>query len=788
MNRVNEAQKDINDFLAKNAKDLQQKYNEKCRQKLYEIRTKIQSFCDGSVIPPALMTEEAASEAAQPAEVLSNAAQAPPEQSLVPKAHPPTPSQPPAGTRMSVVSGALSTNDQELNDLYHDFIMSVRQATGILKGIQHIIDSYLSVKGYNRNDTIKVLIENFNKAIGIIMKSADIMNTRFMSDYRFEHMVAELQKVIRYYIDTDNKYRAELKYDSDAHPPSVQNLLLLQTQPVGPSVVAAQDLISRGDGMRQKSVSPQVSSQVAEPSLSRASAQDSIASPQTSEVAQQPQEFLNEDGPILNELHRSLGYIWERIDQNLNSHSSEELSTLLQNADSILKKIYDVIVKYSKDGNVYGNLIKEDYNPEKRQYEKYVAEYNRMFPKQGAPAAEVHARVHSTPSESLPDASNSGSSFKAFSPAPAHTFVQSVSHSPGPADGMSGFAALNHYSAAKQTRRSVSPTFGSSGAAAAPDQILPRSRLTTAVVQGAQAAPYVSRNPSPGRVSSARGNANEYEISVSPTFSQRNAAVQRAVEAPIQGYKRTNNELVFDFDTKSDLKKLKIPQIRDNEYVVNQTMANKNLKEKAQNIRDSIDTAVDNFNKNHDEKMKVKKIDIGDGNGRVAYSIDNTYEHNADYNNLLVTLENLAGGLFETLSFLKDGRSKLIDYIRKNYPERANEIIETTANEVLMGGSHRSTHLAKYKNKNKNKTRNKYNNNHNHNHNHKARPGRKNKKTIKKYRGMSRMPVMPRMQKQNVVVYRKHKKTTRKYKATRHAKMNKNKPKNSNKKSRKFRR
>jgi hypothetical protein len=96
------------------------------------------------------------------------------------------------------------------------------------------------------------------------------------------------------------------------------------------------------------------------------------------------------------------------------------------------------------------------------------------------------------------------------------------------------------------------------------------------------------------------------------------------------------------------------------------------------------------------------------------------------------------------------------------------------------GGSHRSSHLAKHKHKNKTK--------HKHNYNHKARPNRKNKKTIKKYRGMSRMLSMPTMPKKNVVVYRKHKKTTRKYKATRHAKMNKNKPKNSNKKSRKFRR
>ena len=246
----------------------------------------------------------------------------------------------------------------------------------------------------------------------------------------------------------------------------------------------------------------------------------------------------------------------------------------------------------------------------------------------------------------------------------------------------------------------------------------------------------------------------------------------------------SNNEFVFDFDTKSDLKTLKIPILRNDEYVVNQTMVNKELKQKAKLIRDNIDTAVDNFNRSNIAEMIVKKIDMGDGSGRVMYSINDKFVNDTDYNKLLVRLEYLAGDLFKTLTFLEDGRSKLKTYIKQHYPFLASSIVDTTENEVLTGGSHRSSHLAKHKHKHKNKNKTK----HKYNHNHKARPNRKNKKTIKKYRAISRMPSVSSAPKQNVVSYNKHKKTTIKSKHTRNAKINKNKTKSSNKKSRKFRR
>jgi hypothetical protein len=284
--------------------------------------------------------------------------------------------------------------------------------------------------------------------------------------------------------------------------------------------------------------------------------------------------------------------------------------------------------------------------------------------------------------------------------------------------------------------------------------------------------------PPSTRKGSSDGSFSDYKSQV-----QGSAAAQGARAAsPTVGSSQSGvrggqqyEEFVFDFNTDviDANKRIFIsdqyndPSNPDNKQILDlKHSIETNLIPGAENLKKAIDVAIQKYESATGEVVNYTINPPGHARGAIIYYLPKN-------------LRNTENGqeLFETLTQLRGNLNNYIIEIERN---RREIQISMGAEAVGGGGSYRRSHLAKHKNKNKTK--------HKHNYNHKARTGRKNKKTIKKYRGMSRMHVMPRMQKQNVAVYRKYKKTTRKYKPTRHVKMNKNKPKNSNKKSRKIRR
>ena len=276
--------------------------------------------------------------------------------------------------------------------------------------------------------------------------------------------------------------------------------------------------------------------------------------------------------------------------------------------------------------------------------------------------------------------------------------------------------------------------------------------------------------PPPPPPTSRKGSSDE-------SFSDYTSQVQGSAAAqiargvlpmqPRQGYVETSDEVVFNFNLNEDQKSFNIPiEYRNNQKILNLLEQIHPLKDKAKELKERIMRIVQEYNNTYPRKKPVEILnsepgtDVGSLTVRLSPRDGNTNEGKV----LIDQLQQLGQELYLIIQQIVDLRKQIASIIGLFY----------------TGGSYRTSHLSKHKNKNKTK--------HKHNYNHKARTGRKNKKTIKKYRGMSRMHVMPRMQKQNVAVYRKYKKTTRKFKPTRHAKMNKNKPKNSNKKSRKIRR
>jgi hypothetical protein len=234
---------------------------------------------------------------------------------------------------------------------------------------------------------------------------------------------------------------------------------------------------------------------------------------------------------------------------------------------------------------------------------------------------------------------------------------------------------------------------------------------------------------------------------------------------------KESEEVVFNYNLNEDKETVQTPTSRYPE-VIKAKRDIDFLKGESEKLKEKIMNTVQIYNNTYSNKPRVEIVnsqpgtDFGSLTVRLSPHDGNTQEGKA----LISELENLGTQHFNLIMQIRNLRDFIMNKVGAHVGGKA---------------SHRSSHISnmsKYKHKNKNKTK------HKHNYNYKARPSRKNKKTIKKYRGMSRMPVMPRMQKQNVAVYRKYKKTTRKFKPTRHVKMNKNKPKNSNKKSRKIRR
>jgi hypothetical protein len=309
-------------------------------------------------------------------------------------------------------------------------------------------------------------------------------------------------------------------------------------------------------------------------------------------------------------------------------------------------------------------------------------------------------------------------------------------------------------------------------AALPPALVVSRFRVGYQGSQAAPSTPYDTSMESSRSSHITPSKAIQRVRGVSPSFPG-SAAAQRAREpSPFSiRHIKESEEVVFNYNLNEDKETVQTPTSRDQD-VINAKRNIDFLKGESEKLKKKIMDTVQIYNDRYPNKPRVETVnsqpgtDSGSLTVRLSPLDGNTQEGKA----LISELENLGTQHFNLIMQIRNLRDSIMNRVG-----------------ALTGGkaSHRSSHISnmsKYKHKNKNKTK------HKHNYNYKARPSRKNKKTIKKYRGMSRMHVMPRMQKQNVAVYRKHKKTTRKFKPTRHAKMNKNKPKNSNKKSRKFRR
>ena len=282
-----------------------------------------------------------------------------------------------------------------------------------------------------------------------------------------------------------------------------------------------------------------------------------------------------------------------------------------------------------------------------------------------------------------------------------------------------------------------------------PSTRAPSSRSSFVESSAAAAAQQRARETSPPRSSGTA--AKQSGRSVSPTFKPSGdyIIIDRG------------DSITFNFDTRPGKKAVIPDPLMPDAEVIRLHDEASSLKTQESNLRENLKHVISEYNKNNNGmNLTVQELQ----NGAITFNLPSGGSKTAEGKKLFNYLRTIGTELHRCLNQLKEKRGE----------------IDTRTSLFMMGGSRRSSHLAKHKHKNKTK--------HKHNYNHKARPNRKNNKTIKKYRGMSRMPTMPSAPKQKVVSYRKHKKTTRKYKATRHAKMNKNKPKNSNKKSRKFRR
>jgi hypothetical protein len=416
----------------------------------------------------------------------------------------------------------------------------------------------------------------------------------------------------------------------------------------------------------------------------------------------------------------------------LNTKDLSQIPGLLTQIYQDIQNLNSITQKFSNNTDIFTGLT-DVVKPIEDRYDKINRRYSEKlkFTTAGRHQISHFAQLSSVPAAAIGEqnayrlAQPLVSKFLQVAPEPVQTFP-SV---PGLASRMPGFAAAR----------------GSASGDSFSDY--------THQGQGAAAVAALQRAREPSPLRSSNAAAKQSERPVSPTFRPGRSDI--IIE--------NDDSIKFNFDTRSGVTEniqdvlmpdAELNRLHDKGF---------SLKKQESNLRENLDDAISNYNIiNRGPMLKV----IQYKSGVITFNLPPNGSRTAEGKKLFSSLRNIGLNLYNCLKDLEEIRVQINERKRLYY----------------AGGSQRSSHLAKHTHKNKNKTK------HKHNYNHKARPNRKNKKTIKKYRGMSRMPVMPRMQKQNVVVYRKHKKTTRKYKATRHAKMNKNKPKNSNKKSRKFRR